>query len=259
MVIASPGEVAFFIFNFPIYWYGIILAFAVFVGVACAEILARKFSVLPHNFFIDNSPLVIICGIVGARIYYCFVNFNYYIKHPFEIIDIRQGGLSVHGMIFAGVIAVYFLAKKYRVSILAILDVLVCPVILAQAIGRWGNFFNSEAFGYPTNADWGVYIPVSHRPLAYINYDLFHPAFIYESFLDFAAFFILFFIFRKMPEGVTFFSYLILYSIIRIIVENFRIDSVLNIASIPVAQWVSCFFILVSVCGLIALACSKNS
>lgn len=259
MIIQSPGEVAFYIFNFPVYSYGIILAFAVFLGVCTAEILAKKFSDIPENFFVDNSPVVIIAGILGARLYYCIVNYPYYIHNPLEIFDIRQGGLSIHGMLIAGIVTVYFLAKKYRVNLLRLLDVLACSVILAQSAGRWGNFFNSEAFGYPTGANWGVFIPVSQRPVEFLNYELFHPAFLYESFLDLVVFFILLFILRKTHRcsGYAFFWYLILYSVVRIFVESFRIDSVLNIAGIPVAQWVSVLMIAAAACGLWILNRSK--
>lgn len=259
MIIQSPGEIAFYIFNFPVYSYGIILAFAVFLGVCTAEILAKKFSDIPENFFVDNSPAVIIAGILGARLYYCIVNYPYYIHNPLGIFDIRQGGLSIHGMLIAGIVTVYFLAEKYRVNLLRLLDVLACSVILAQSAGRWGNFFNSEAFGYPTGGNWGVFIPVSQRPVEFLNYEFFHPAFLYESFLDLVVFFILLFILRKTHRcsGYAFFWYLILYSVVRIFVESFRIDSVLNIAGIPVAQWVSVLMIAAAACGLWILNRSK--
>ena len=257
MIIQSPGEIAFYIFNFPVYSYGIILAFAVFLGVCTAEILAKKFSDIPENFFVDNSPAVIIAGILGARLYYCIVNYPYYIHNPLGIFDIRQGGLSIHGMLIAGIVTVYFLAEKYRVNLLRLLDVLACSVILAQSAGRWGNFFNSEAFGYPTGGNWGVFIPVSQRPVEFLNYEFFHPAFLYESFLDLVVFAVLIFILRRTRAGCTFFWYLILYSVVRIFVESFRIDSVLNIAGIPVAQWVSVLMIAAAACGLWILNRSK--
>ncbi len=255
MIIQSPGEIAFNIFNFPVYSYGIILAFAVFLGVCTAEILAKKFSDIPENFFVDNSPVVIIAGILGARLYYCIVNYPYYIHNPLEIFDIRQGGLSIHGMLIAGIVTVYFLAKKYRVNLLRLLDVLACSVILAQSAGRWGNFFNSEAFGYPTDGNWGVFIPVSQRPVEFLNYEFFHPAFLYESFLDLVVFVLLIFILRRTRAGCTFFWYLILYSVVRIFVEYFRIDSVLNIGGFPIAQVVSVLLIIAGLVGLRAVNC----
>ena len=258
MIIQSPGEVAFYIFNFPVYSYGIILAFAVFLGVCTAEILAKKFSDIPENFFVDNSPAVIIAGILGARLYYCIVNYPYYIHNPLEIFDIRQGGLSIHGMLIAGIVTVYFLAKKYHVNLLRLLDVLACSVILAQSAGRWGNFFNSEAFGYPTGGNWGVFIPVSQRPVEFLNYEFFHPAFLYESFLDLVVFVLLIFILRRTRAGCTFFWYLILYSVVRIFVEYFRIDSVLNIGGFPIAQVVSVLLIIAGLVGLRAVNCNVN-
>ena len=257
MIIQSPGEIAFNIFNFPVYSYGIILAFAVFLGVCTAEILAKKFSDIPENFFVDNSPAVIIAGILGARLYYCIVNYPYYIHNPLEIFDIRQGGLSIHGMLIAGIVTVYFLAKKYRVNLLRLLDVLACSVILAQSAGRWGNFFNSEAFGYPTGGNWGVFIPVPQRPVEFLNYELFHPAFLYESFLDLVIFAVLIFILRRTRAGCTFFWYLILYSVVRIFVEYFRIDSVLNIGGFPIAQVVSVLLIIAGVIGLKTVNCKR--
>ena len=257
MIIQSPGEIAFYIFNFPVYSYGIILAFAVFLGVCTAEILAKKFSDIPENFFVDNSPAVIIAGIFGARLYYCIVNYPYYIHNPLEIFDIRQGGLSIHGMLIAGIVTVYFLAKKYRVNLLRLLDVLACSVILAQSAGRWGNFFNSEAFGYPTGGNWGVFIPVPQRPVEFLNYELFHPAFLYESFLDLVIFAVLIFILRRTRAGCTFFWYLILYSVVRIFVEYFRIDSVLNIGGFPIAQVVSVLLIIAGVIGLKTVNCKR--
>ena len=257
MIIQSPGEIAFYIFNFPVYSYGIILAFAVFLGVCTAEILAKKFSDVPENFFVDNSPAVIIAGILGARLYYCIVNYPYYIHNPLEIFDIRQGGLSIHGMLIAGIITFYFLAKKYRVNLLRLLDVLACSVILAQSVGRWGNFFNSEAFGYPTGGNWGVFIPVSQRPVEFLNYEFFHPAFLYESFLDLVVFAVLIFILRRTRAGCTFFWYLILYSVVRIFVEYFRIDSVLNIGGFPIAQVVSVLLIIAGVIGLKTVNCKR--
>lgn len=255
MIIQSPGEVAFYLFDFPIYWYGIVLAFAAFCGVCVAEFLARRFTDIPKDFFIDVAPLVIVLGIIGARVYYCLVNFHYYSSHIAEVIDIRQGGLSIHGMIIFGVVTLYFVARRHKLNLLKVLDVLACATILSQSIGRWGNFFNSEAFGLPTYSDWGMFIPVSERPLEYISYSLFHPTFLYESVADFVIFFILLFIlFRQKKSGVVFFSYLILYSLVRIFVELIRVDSVLNIMNIPVAVIVSVILIFAGITGLFVIS-----
>jgi phosphatidylglycerol:prolipoprotein diacylglycerol transferase len=177
------------------------------------------------------------------------VNFSYYSHHPLEIFSIRQGGLSIHGMIIVGIVALWGFAKFYKLSFLKLCDVFLCASALAQSIGRWGNFFNSEAFGLPTNLPWKLYIPYSHRPLQYINFEYFHPTFLYESILDFLIFVILFLCFKKLSQksGTIAAMYLIMYSLVRIFVEHLRIDSVLNIAGFPIAQIVS---VVMLICGL---------
>lgn len=246
----SPGDIAFSIFGFPIYFYGITLAVAIFVGVYTAYILYKKFyEPEKADCIIDFSPYVILLGIVGARLYYCVVNFGYYVLKPIEIFNVRQGGLSIHGMIIIGVLALWGFSKFYKISFLKLFDVFMCGTALAQSIGRWGNFFNSEAFGYPTNLPWKLFIPIAKRPLQYINYEYFHPAFLYESILDFFVFIILLILLKKFSNkpGLTACIYLILYSIVRIFVEQIRIDSALNIDGIPVAQIASIVIIFIAV------------
>lgn len=249
----SPGEIAFSIFGFPVYFYGITLAFSILVGVYTAYFLYKKFySAENAECIIDFSPYIIILGIIGARLYYCLVNFSYYFASPTEIFNVRQGGLSIHGMIAIGIISLWAFAKLYKMSFLKLLDVFLCAAPLAQSIGRWGNFFNSEAFGMPTNLPWKLFIPIAKRPFEYINFEYFHPTFLYESILDLAIFIILLILFKKLSKnpGVIACMYLILYSIVRIIVEQIRIDSALNISGIPVAQIASIVLIFTSIISL---------
>lgn len=258
MPISSPGEIAFSIFGFPVYYYGIILACAIFIGVFTADFLYKKYYDKTSYIF-DFTPYMIILGILGARLYYCAVNYSYYLAHPFEIFYIRQGGLSIHGMIIIGILSLYFFSKIYKMPFLKLADVFLCGTALAQSIGRWGNFFNSEAFGTPTNLPWKLFIPISHRPLEYINFEYFHPTFLYESILDFCIFLVLVFCFKKnFTSGKIACLYLILYSVVRIFVEHFRVDSVLNIAGFPVAQIISLIMLLFGVCGFILLSKQYN-
>lgn len=237
----SPGDIAFFLFSMPVYFYGIVLAIAVFAGFVTIYYLFKNLYINEdYSKILDNFPYIIIAGIFGARLYYCMVNFHYYINHPFEILNVRQGGLSIHGMIIAGIIVLYIFAKKYKLKFLNLTDVFLCACSISQSIGRWGNFFNSEAFGYPTDLPWKLYISVSHRPVHYINFEYFHPTFLYESILDLVMFVVLFLILRfKYKSGFATAVYLIMYSLIRIFVEYFRIDSALYIANIPIAQIIS--------------------
>lgn len=257
----SPGDVAFNFFGYPVYYYGIILASAIFVGIYCAYLLYKKYyEASKAQNIIDFSPWIIIIGILGARFYYCLVNFSYYTAHPFEIFYIRQGGLSVHGMIIVGICGLWWLSKKYKMSFLQLIDSFLCGTALAQSIGRWGNFFNSEAFGAPTNLPWKLFIPISHRPTEFINYEFFHPTFLYESILDILIFVLLLVLFKRLSKtpGLIACIYLILYSFVRILVESCRVDSVLNIAGIPIAQIMSLAIIIFASVFVIILIRKKN-
>ena len=257
----SPEISSFNLFGFEIYFYGIVLAFAVLVGLLTAHKLYKSFYGNEGLFFIyDYSPYLILSGIFGARLYYCLVNLPYYMERPLEIFNIRQGGLSVHGMIIAGILALWILAKYKKVSFLKLADVYLCSSLLAQGIGRWGNFFNNEAFGYPTNGNWGLFIPVSNRPEEFANFQYFHPTFLYESLLDFAGFFVLLFLFGKFNKksGLIACCYLVLYSLIRIFVESFRVDSVLNISGCPVATVMSIILTVLGIISTVYIARKSN-
>ena len=257
----SPGDIAFSIFGFHIYYYGIILSFAIFVGFFSAYKLYKNFYYNENaRYIIDFSPLLILIGIIGARIYYCILNSSYYMSNIAEIFNIRQGGLSVHGMIIAGITALFVFSRKYKMSFRKLSDVFLCSSILAQSIGRWGNFFNSEAFGLPTDLPWKLYIPISHRPFQFISNEYFHPTFLYESILDLLIFIILFSLFKKCSKtpGVISCLYLILYSIVRIFVEQIRIDSVASILGFPVAQVISACLIICGTSFLLYLLKKAN-
>ena len=256
-VIQSPGEIAFSILGFSVYWYGIIMAFAVLAGVYCANFLARGAG-FPNNFFVDHSPVIILTGLLGARLYYCLLNFNHYISAPLEILDIRQGGLSVHGMIFAGIFCIYYLALRYKFSFLKMTDILACSAVIAQSIGRWGNFFNSEAFGRPINLNFGVYIEPFHRPLEYSGYEVFHPTFLYEA----LGMFIIFIVTMRMRKNRKFkgqltATYFSLYGILRFVVESFRVDS-LMFYGVKISQIVS-IFVFISGIGIYFYKTRKNN
>ena len=129
----SPAEVAFRILGFPVYFYGIILAFAILVGVYSAYFLYKKFyGTDKASNIIDFAPYTIIIGIVGARLYYCIVNYQYYILHPVEIFYVRQGGLSIHGMIIAGLLTLCAFSKIYKMSFFKLIDVFLCGTALGD-------------------------------------------------------------------------------------------------------------------------------
>jgi len=253
-ILQTPPTIAFNLFGIPIYMYGITMAVAIFVAIIVANLFFNKNNpVYYKDSIIENSIYIIFSGILGARLYYCLLNFHYYIAKPLEILDIRQGGLSIHGAILGGILCLIFVSRKTRISLLKYLDAISTATILGQAIGRWGNYFNSEAYGLPVKSQtWGVLIPESRRVPEYLQYSLYHPTFLYESILDLFAFGILSYIYFKFSKyrGIAFFSYLILYSLIRFFIEQIRIDSALNVGSVPIAEIVSVVLFLIGLAGL---------
>ena len=255
-VIPTPAPIAFTLFGFPIYWYGIIMALAIFISALVGNFLFNKINPdLKKDIIISIAPVLIICGIIGARLYFCLLNGDYYFTHPLEIFDIREGGLSIHGALIFGILCLLVVAFKNKISPLKILDTLACSVFLGQAIGRWGNYFNSEAFGLPVDGQtWGLFIPETLRPAQFSDYSLFHPTFLYESVLDLAGFLLLLFVLKKFGrkyKGFTFCLYLILYALIRLVVEQIRVDSALSIGTIPIAQIVSFVMLLGGIVGVL--------
>ncbi len=254
MIIPAPNDIAFSLFSFPVYKYGIVMAIAILVGLLLANKLLNTSGLTQKkDAIIDFAPIIIILGILGARLYFCMLNPHYYLSHPLEILDIREGGLSIHGGIIGGIISIILMSKKYKINFLNLIDCVACATILGQAIGRWGNYFNSEAYGIPTTSqNWGLYIPPEHRISEYSSYNLFHPTFLYESILNLIAFTLLLLIYKKLGNkyaGITFCIYLILYSLIRLFIEPMRVDSALDINNFPIAVLLSVILFVLGISG----------
>lgn len=256
---ASHSQILCTIFGVNIYFYGVILALAIVVGTFVSDYFAQKYYEFKKETIIDLAPYLIIFGILGARLYYCLLNYSFYMRFPTEILAIRHGGISIHGAILGGLIGLIIFSKRRKLPALKLCDISAIGLVLAQSIGRWGNFFNSEAFGTPTNLPWKLYIAPQYRPIPYQDINYFHPTFLYESILDFLIFGILVLILKKgwnKKDGNIALIYLILYSIARIYVETLRIDSVRDFFGIPVAIFVSICIIIVS---LIILLLRKSN
>ena len=255
-IIPAPVDTAFKIFEFPVYWYGIIMALAILAGVVVANKLFNKIWFdETKDIIIEYAPLMILFGILGARIYFCCLNPEYYFSHPLEIFDIREGGLSIHGGIVGGILSIIIMSYRSKISFRKLIDSLSCGIILGQAIGRWGNYFNSEAYGLPVaSQNWGLYVPVQSRVSEFTEFSFYHPTFLYESILNLFAFVILVYIFCRFGRkysGLTFFAYLILYSVIRFFMEFLRVDSALNVGTIHFAQIISVLMFVVGVIGIV--------
>ena len=246
----SPGQIVFTIGNVSIYYYGIIMGFSILIAVLTADFIQKKYyKDLPTDIVYDCAPYVVFGGIIGARLYYCLLNSSFYSKYPSEILKIWHGGLSIQGAILGGAILGFIYLKFKKISFLKMADVFSYGIILGQAIGRWGNFFNSEAFGFPCDLPWKLFIPKFARPIYYADFSYFHPTFLYESLADIIIFILLFFVIRKKTtgdNGIVFAAYLILYATVRIFIESIRIDSVLDFSNgLHVAQFACIFMILI--------------
>lgn len=229
-----------------IYWYSIFI----FIGmlVACFIIYKEaKKRGIDDEFLVNLTFDTIIIGIIGARTYYVIFNLPYYLNNPLEILQIWNGGLAIHGGILAGLLFIIYYCKKQDVNIWKMLDIIVVGLIIAQAIGRWGNFFNSEAYGPVTTASKlkSLGIPSFIINGMYILGDYHHPTFFYESVWCFFGFIALLMIrkFKYLKTGQLTSIYLIWYGIIRFIIEAMRTDS-LMLGPIKMAQLVSIIFII---------------
>ena len=184
------------------------------------------------------------------------------LKHMHLIPCIWNGGIAIHGAIIGGIITFLIYAKLNKLNFLKYADLFSFGLVTGQIIGRWGNLFNSEAFGLPCNLPWKLYIPFLSRPLGYQNYEYFHPTFLYESLLNILVLIILLCILKykdKNKNGIIFFSYLILYSLIRFFIEAIRTDSVLNILNIHIAQIASVIFLIIGIIGILAVNIKQSS
>lgn len=245
MLFTSPGNVIFSVCGFDIYYYGVLMGLAIVVGL----FVANKFAEVYYDYkntVLDIAPIILLGGILGARLYFCVLNPSYYFHNVLEILDFRGGGLSIHGAFLGGIVSLFILARKNRLDFAKICDSFIFALPLAQAIGRWGNFFNSEAFGRPTNLSWGVYIPVENRPDKYLDNSFFHPTFLYESVLDILIFGILIYLLKtkKLKAGNLTAIYFILYSAVRILVESVRIDCTTFLFGIPLPILISVVIII---------------
>lgn len=255
---ASPGPIIFQIGNLAIRWYGLLIASAVLLGVTLSQYLAQRRGVHPDAIS-DVAIWLVLGAIPAARLYYVLFQWPNYADRPGEIFAIWKGGIAIHGAILGGLLAVLIFARLNRISFWMLTDLVAPSLILGQAIGRWGNFFNSEAFGKPTDLPWKLFIPVDRRPLEYVEFDYFHPTFLYESLWNLLVFALLLALFfyslnRKPPLklGTIFMVYMIAYSLGRVWIEGLRTDS-LMLAEFRIAQLVSLGAISLGVLGLVWL------
>ena len=214
--------------GFEIHWYGLLIALGIVAGYLFVSALIKKYKI---NINLDLLLIYLfICGLIGGRLYYVLYAWPLYQDNLLDIFKVWEGGLALHGDLIGGAIGLALFSWRYKFKFLKLADILVPGVALAQAIGRWGNYFNQELFGSPTTLPWGIPIKESLRPAAYQASVYFHPVFLYESIANFFIFLTLFAWHqfslkkKKLPNGFIFTFYIFIYSSVRFSLEFLRQD-----------------------------------
>ncbi len=229
-------------------WYGIIIGSSVIVAYLLARHQLLKEGVDEDEFLLA-MVFVIPIAVLGGRLYYVAFTWDYFSKHLNQILTPWTGGMAIHGVllgVFFGAWLFIRLKKHCSFTYLQGMDAFAMVAPFAQAMGRWGNFFNYEAYGAPTNLPWKMYVPPQYRMPQYVNYKFFTPTFLYETIADLLVFYVVYTYTKKKRKkfGQTFALYLILYSVFRFFNESFRLDS-LWFFNLRIAQVVSVILIVV--------------
>lgn len=218
-------------------WYGILIATAILIGtiIALREVQRQR---IDEDKFMNILIAAIPAAFIGARLYYVLFRWDYYSQYPGEIPAVWHGGLAIHGGIIGALLVGWLMVRYYNVNFWQLADIVAPSLILGQAIGRWGNYFNQEAYGYavdPQQIPWAMWIDGAYR----------HPTFLYESIWNILVFILLLYLRRQhfIRRGEVFLTYLITYSIGRFIVEGFRTDS-LMLGPLRAAQVISIVLII---------------
>lgn len=241
------NPIAFEIFGLSIRWYGILISTGIMVGIFLAYNEAKRLGKNPENI-IDLALWCVPAAVIGARIYYVVFEWDQYNGDFMRMINIREGGLAIHGALIAAVLTGYIFTRVKKMNFWESADIVAPSIIMGQAIGRWGNFINGEAHGGPTDLPWGIMVDGMKV----------HPTFLYESLWDLGVFFILIFYRRKKKvNGELFLLYGILYSLGRFWIEGLRTDS-LMFMGMRVAQLISIAIIVVFSIILYAIRHNKS-
>jgi phosphatidylglycerol---prolipoprotein diacylglyceryl transferase len=225
----------FFIGQFEIKFYGIILMLGAVAGAFLASREAKRRGYEPEIVW-DLMIYLLIGGIIGARLWHIFtpppssgVTTEWYLTHPLDALNIRKGGMGIPGAVIAGVIVMYFYARRHGLGFTDWLDIGAPGLALGQGIGRWGNFFNQELYGAPTTLPWKIFIDPEHRLVDYSDVEYYHPLFLYEAIWNIGNMFLLLWISRRyadwLKSGDLFLIYLIVYPVGRFLLDFLRLDA----------------------------------
>ena len=250
----------FSIGDLSIRWYSVLILLGMIIAVRLAERESKKFK-FEKAFIFDIALWIIIFGIIGARLYYVIFNFELYRNDLLGILKVWNGGLAIHGGILAGLITLVIYCKKKDIKILRVTDIAVPSLIIAQSIGRWGNFFNSEAHGPMTTLEnlQNLHIPNFIIEGMKIGGVYYHPTFLYESIWCLIGFIILLIVrkyYKSLKCGQLTCIYLMWYGVGRLFIESLRTDS-LMLGSLKVAQLISIAMIVVGILFFLYLCFNK--
>jgi phosphatidylglycerol---prolipoprotein diacylglyceryl transferase len=221
-----------------VHFYGIVIMIGVLAGSWLAQKEADRRGQDGKQIW-DLLIWILIFGIIGARLWHILtpspslveqgVTTWYYFTHPLDAVAIWNGGLGIPGAVIGGLLALWVYARRHKLPFLLWLDILAPSVALGQAIGRWGNFFNQELYGAPTQLPWAIFIDSQHRLPGFENQAMYHPLFLYESLWNLANVFLLLWVGRKfsnkLSTGDIFLFYLVTYPLCRFMLEFLRLDS----------------------------------
>jgi len=255
----TPNPVLLSFKSITVYWYGFFVFLGLVVGISVALYLIRFYGISRERF-LDLFFIMVVFGIIGARIYHVLLEFSYYSQNLSEIVKIWHGGIAIHGAVIGGLLAIWLFVTKFDVfedgkerttsqKFWIISAIAVAGLSIAQAIGRWGNYFNQELFGKPTKLPWGIPIDFFNRPTEYMFFKYFHPTFLYESIGSLIIFAIVLFLHRlalkkKISVQTIVLIYASLYSILRFSLEFLRLDVTPEIFHLRLPQVVSILIIL---------------
>ncbi len=244
-------RVAFELFGRAVHWYGIIIVLAIIAGTYVATLNAKKLKYNP-DIVLDLCLLAVPVAVITSRLYYVIFTWEAYVHRPIDALKIWEGGLSIHGAVAGGVIAGWLFSRAKKLSFGDLADIAAPGVILGQAIGRWGNFFNQEAYGLPIYDPQWQWFPAA----VYIeaNQQWHMAAFFYESIWNFIVFAgLMLYINKRKSSGEVFSLYMIFYSLGRLVIESFRMDS-LFWGTFRVAQ---IFSVLLIVLGIVLIVIGR--
>lgn len=235
--------IAFAIGPLEIRWYAVFIVTGIMLAVLLCSWLTKQRGEDPE-IILDMAPWVVFGAIIGARLYYVILEWERFGDDPLGALNFRSGGLTIHGAIIAGALVIWVYSRLRGDSPWFWVDIIAPGVALGQAVGRWGNWANQEAFGTPTDLPWAVTIDPSRRPPAYEEFATFHPTFLYESIFNLVFAMALSWLvvkgpgFRWFRNGFVLGIYLIGYGLVRLPLESIRTDS-LYIGPWPAAYWLS--------------------